>query len=168
MTDQIDTKTELLEAMDHEWERLYRLIMDTGPDVLVEKRDSAGWSAKDHLAHLAVWENSVLTMLRDGTPRWEGLGIDRAIYSLEDFDPENEVIRRNTAGMPLEEVVAFLKNTQDEMRRHVDGMTDEALLRPLSDFAEGGQGETVMRRLLGTFPWHQAEHRAYIERILAG
>lgn len=167
MTDQIDTKTELLDATDREWEKMDRLLMDADPVALVEKTDPAGWSSKDHVAHLAAWGHSLLLMLRDGTPRWEGLGVDKAIYSTQDFDPENEVIRQHTSGMTLEEVIAYLRNTQDEFRRLIDEMTDEALLRPLADYAEGGAGETVMRRILGTFPWHQAEHRRYIERILA-
>jgi len=166
MSDQITTKTDLILAMDREWEVLQRLIAGAGEPELTHKTDAAGWSSKDHLAHLAAWGNSVLLMVRDGTPRWDGLGIDRAIFSTENYDEENKVIRKQTSDWSLAQVTAHLENVYLEFRRMVDEMSDADLLRPLSDYAEGGEGETLMRRILGTFPWHFEEHREYIERIL--
>lgn len=167
MSDEITTRTELLLSMDREWEALERLLEHADTDDLVGKTDPAGWSSKDHLAHLATWGQSAISMIRDGTSRWDGLGISRGLYETPGWDEKNEAIRQQSEGDSLDAVRAHLDNVHHDMRRIVDGMTDADLLRPLAEVAEGGEGETIMRRILGTFPWHVAEHRAYIERILA-
>lgn len=167
MTDEITTRTELLLAMDREWEALERLLEHTSDRELTGKTDAKGWSSKDHLAHLATWGESVVRMIRDGVPRWEGLGLNRELYEAPGWDEKNEEIRQRSQVDTLEEVRAHLDNVHHDMRRIVDGMGDAELLRPLAEVADGGKGETIMRRVLGSFPWHYAEHREYIERILA-
>lgn len=166
MPEELTTKTDLILAMDREWEALKHTIDHAAPSELTGKTDPAGWSSKDHLDHLASWANSVLVPLRDGRPRWEGLGIDRALFDTEGYDEKNEVIRQHSRGLSLEEVVARLESIYLEVRRIVDEKPDADLLRPFLDYAEGGSGETLMRRIEGSFPRHFREHREYIERIL--
>lgn len=162
----ITTRSELLPALEHEWEALTRTVAEADEPDLVSKTDAAGWSSKDHLAHLATWARSVMRMVREGTPRWQGLGISKAVYDSDGWDQKNEVIRQNTQEMSLDEVMRELGSIQRDIVRIVDEMPDEELKRPLADFAEGGEGETLIRRIVGTFPDHYEEHRIYIERIL--
>lgn len=163
----ITTKAELLPALDAEWNALDLLVQSTDPNDLVEKTDPAGWSPRDHLAHLAMWARSVIRMVREGIPRWEGLGISKAVYNTPGWDEKNEAIRQTTLALSLEQVMHQLADIQHDIVRMVEGMSDEELNRPLADFAEGGERETLIRRIVGTFPDHYEEHRIYIERILS-
>lgn len=163
----ITSKAELLPAMELEWEALKRTARAADEQDLIDKTDPAGWSSKDHLAHLATWARSVIRMVREGTPRWEGLGISKEVYDTDGWDEKNEVIRQNTQGVSLDEVMSQLESIQREIVEIVEEMPDDELNRPLADFAEGGDGETLIRRIVGTYPDHYEEHRIYIERILA-
>lgn len=166
MPEELTTKTDLVLAMDREWEALKHTIDHADPSELTDKTDPAGWSSKDHLDHLASWANSVLVAVRDGRPRWEGLGIDRALFETEGYDEKNEVIRQLSLDLSLDEVVARLTSIYLEVRRIVDEMSDADLLKPFADYVDGGSGETLMRRIAGSFPRHFREHQEYIERIL--
>lgn len=164
----ITSKDELLPALEVEWEELRRVVDAEDESDLTGKTDAAGWSAKDHLAHLATWGRSVIRMVQEGIPRWEGLGISKAVYDMPGWDEKNEVIRRNTQDMSLDDVMRELEAIQRDIVGIVEEMSDAELNRPLADYAEGGEGETLIRRMVGTFPDHYEEHRIYIERILQG
>lgn len=165
---EITTKDELLEEMDRAWNSLQATIANAHPRDLVERTDAAGWSAKDHVAHLAAWENSVLGMIRDGRPQWEGLGIDKALFEAEGYDEENEIIRQQTVDWPLDRVISHLTAVHTEMVRMVEGFSDRDLHRPCSDFVTGGQDFAIFHKISGNGPGHYNEHREYIERILEG
>lgn len=163
----IVTTSDLMPALDTEWNALKRLVEQSRDADLTGKTDAAGWSSKDHLAHLATWAHSVVRMVREGTPRWEGLGISKAVYETPGWDEKNEIIRQATRDLPLDEVMRRLEDIQRDIVGIVEGMSDEELNRSLADFAEGGEGESLIRRIVGTFPDHYEEHRIYIEYILA-
>jgi hypothetical protein len=162
----ITSKDELLSALDVEWRALRRVVDEAEPEALTAQTDAAGWTSTDHLAHLAVWARSVVRMVREGIPRWEGLGISRAVYETPGWDEKNEVIRQNTRGMSSDAVMAELAAIQRDIVAIVGELTDVELNRPLAEFADGGEGETLIRRIVGTFPDHYEEHRGYIGRIL--
>jgi hypothetical protein len=164
----IATKADLLPALDREWVALRQLVDGTDSTALVDRTDPAGWSSKDHLAHLATWARSVIQMVREGVPRWEGLGISKAVYDTPGWDEKNEVIRQASRKVSLTEVMQQLTDIQNDIVKIVDEMSDEELNRPIAEFAEGGEGESLIRRIVGTFPDHYEEHRVYIERILRG
>lgn len=88
------------------------------------------------------------------------------MFETPGWDDKNEAIRQQSQVESLDEVRAHLERVHHDMRRIVDAMSDAELSCPLADVAEGGNGETIIRRLLGTFVWHVAEHREYIGRIL--
>ena len=162
----ITSRDELLPALEIEWEALRGVVGEAVPEALTGRTDPAGWSSKDHLAHLAVWARSVIRMVREGVPRWEGLGISKATYDTPGWDEKNEVIRQQMQALSLDDVMGELESIQREIVAIVGGMTDEELNRPLAEFAAGGEGESLIRRIVGTFPDHYEEHRGYIRRLL--
>ena len=163
----IPTAQEMVVEMQRAWSDLRAVVDAATPDELVEKTDAAGWSAKDHLAHLDAWDTSVLVMIRDGRPQWEGLGIDQAMYDEEGYDHKNEVIRQHSVAAPLDEVRASLASTHNEFVRVLEGMTDEQLHRPANDYVPGSGDFEIAHKIMGNTYMHYDEHREYIERILA-
>lgn len=168
MSDDHLSKTEVLEFFDTAWDDLQRVIANADPGAMMTKTDAAGWNVRDHLAHLAVWANGVLGMLRDGRPQWEGLGIPRERFDLADVDRMNEEIRQNTLDWPLDRTLARLEEVHRELMEAVRARTDDELQQPCSSFVEGGQDFEIIHKIDGNGPFHYDEHRPWIEEILAG
>lgn len=159
---------EIVAEMERAWDALNTVVdaADTGD--LIEKTDAAGWSVKDHLAHLEAWANSVLVMIRDRQPQWAVVGIDPALLENEsDYDRQNEVIRQRTIDTTLDEAREALAATHNEFVRMLRSMTDEAIRRPCNDYVPGSGEFEIAHKVLGNTYMHYDEHRVYIERILA-
>lgn len=71
-------------SIDAAWKDLLSFLAAVTPSQ-ASKRDQAGWSVKDHVTHLAVWEDSVAIFFRGGR-RHEALGIEEAFYIASNFD----------------------------------------------------------------------------------
>lgn len=165
---EITTRDQVTAALEGAWSALQEVVSSASASDLMERTDVAGWSPGNHLAHLAAWANSVLVMIRDGRPQWEGLGIDEALYNTEGYDEKNEAIRQQTVGWSLDRVTSHLAEVHHELMRVLAGMSDADLRRPCSAFVAGGQEFEIFHKLQGNGPEHYDEHRVYIERILAG
>jgi len=88
------TKVELEHRLDQSFSRLERRFEVLDARQLEGPTDPAGWTAKDHLAHLAAWERSMVHLLQ-GRPRHEGLGVEEAVY-MDDGRPIIERISANS------------------------------------------------------------------------
>jgi hypothetical protein len=168
MTDVVMSKAQLMTKFERAWNALQSTLDEANDADLTSKTDAAGWSGKDHLAHLADWANSVLVMVRDGRPQWEGLGIDKELFDTGGYDEQNEVIRQQSVDLPLKKVRSQLTDVHKEIVRILEGMSDSDLMRPCSDFVAGGQDVEIVHKLNGNGPDHYDEHRAYIAKILKG
>lgn len=88
---------QLLAANDAAWDRLRALVARHPESELITAHDPAGWTSKDHLAHLAALSGGMLHVLRDGWPQWQGMGIDAALFAAietDGYDRINEAIRQ--------------------------------------------------------------------------
>jgi hypothetical protein len=135
-------------------------------------RDAQGWVVKDHLAHLAAWERSIVFLLQ-GRPRYEGLGVDEATYrttEADGFDRVNAAIRLQTAGQTLAETLAGFQAVHGELLATLDGLTDADLLRTYSSFAPDEPGEEtgapIVGWIVGNTYEHYEEHLDWIRELL--
>lgn len=163
------TKDELERRLDDAWSLLQQRIDALGDDALTGLGDRAGWTAKDHLAHLAAWERSMVYLLQ-GKPRHEGLGVEEAVYLNGDDDTINAVIQSATKDLPLADVQALLRSTHEQLRSLVAGMSAADLQQPYSHFLpdEPGRddGRPIIERVSANGDSHFAEHLSYIEAIV--
>src|SRR5262245_10750470 len=137
-----------------------------------EIRDAQGWAVKDHLAHLAAWERSIVFLLQ-GRPRYEGLGVDKAAYLATDadgFDRVNAVIQRQAAGQTLAATLAAFRAVHQELLATLDGLTDADLFRTYSSYApdEPGAktGAPIIGWIVGNSYEHYEEHLGWIRALL--
>jgi hypothetical protein len=137
---------------------------------LTELRDAAGWSVKDHLYHLAVWERGMIYLLQK-RPRFEGMGIDEQSYNELDADAINAVIFEQHKDLPLSEVLETFDAVHREMVSLLSTMSWNDLARAYSYYAPDEPGETrdqpVLYWVFGNTAGHFEEHCAWIEAILA-
>ena len=160
-------KAELLAYTEERWRAFV-----TSTDALSDAEwtaltDAAGWSVKDHVAHVVCWVRSEIALLRHRTPLQESAGISDAVWNAGDFDPINEEVRQ----LAIDDSPAAVRAERDRVFRQlveaVSGLTGDDLARPANDFGFDEPGKTLLAVLTEYHGDHFAEHRGYIEIIVA-
>jgi len=163
------TKAELEREMDQGWSALEAMLSDLTEEQLTGPTDAEGWTVKDHLAHLAAWERSMVYLLQ-GKPRHEGLGVTVETYQ-GDIDDLNAAIQAASKDVPLSAVVTLLRTTHESLREQVASMSEDDLQQPYLHFLpdEPGRddGRPIIDRLHGNSGGHFVEHIPWMEAIVA-
>jgi hypothetical protein len=161
---------EYLEIMRRSRESLEKVIVGRSLDELTGLRDAGGWAVKDHLFHLAAWERG-MTYLLQKRPRYEGMGLDERSYVELDTDAINDIIFTHSRDRPLAQVMDEFRSSHREFLDVLGSMTFEDLQRPYSwynpDDTVPGRDQPVFNWVFGNTAHHFAEHREWIEQILA-
>src|SRR5260370_42317118 len=90
--ERILSKSELISNIERGWDDFQAYLKSFTEMQLIDPTDAVGWTVKDHLGHLAVWEDSVYALLTK-QPRREYMGVDRETWKSGDYDRINAVIR---------------------------------------------------------------------------
>lgn len=156
----------LLARIDQTWARLEDLVGRLGDPPLLAP-GANGWTIKDHLAHLATWEQVLLARLA-GRDRAAALGLDAASADLH-VDAINRLIYERNQGRSLADVLASSRETHQQVRAAIARLDDADLLRP-SAVVPGQPGADGVRPIIGWLTgmtWkHYEEHLAAIEADL--
>jgi uncharacterized protein (TIGR03083 family) len=160
---------ELLARIADGWAVLRERIAPLSSAQLTTPGPDGGWSVKDHLAHLATWENMLVALL-EGKPINTAFGISRAEYdALESTDALNAIITEQHKGHSLDEVMRRFEETHTRLVALIGALPDEELLKPITSFQPDDPDERpVLRKIIGDTYEHYAEHLPWIEAILAG
>ena len=129
MTTTRDTAATALVRLDHAWATLDKTVQGLSERELMEIRDPAGWSAKDHLMHVATWEQALLAKL-DGRPRHQALGLDASTEGSEDYDALNAEIFAATRARSLRDVLETLRGTHATTRAHIAALAAGGAVPP--------------------------------------
>lgn len=159
-------KEDLIARINVAWEDLQATLAGLTEEQLTVPRDAQGWSAKDHLAHLADWERSVVGLVRDRRPRYTTLGIDQALFASRDFDKQNAVILAATRDRSLAEVRADLSNVHREMLALLATLSEQELATPASEYVAGDADSPVYALVNGDTWDHYDEHRVWIAELV--
>ena len=161
------TKAELLAAIDQGWNAFQSYLASLGYEQVTIPTDAAGWTVKDHLVHLAVWEDGINALL-DKQPRPERMGLTPEQFESGDYDAMNEVIRQRHKDMPLQELAGMFFGVHERLVEKIKGLTDEDLKRPYRDYQPGSTDERpVIGRIMGNTYLHYEEHTPWIAAIAA-
>ena len=151
-----ETAAAALVRFDHAFAALDKTVKTLSERELTEIRDPAGWSAKDHLMHVAVWEQALLAKL-DGRARHKALGLDASTEGSEDWDALNAQIFAGTRQRSLGDVLEALASTHATTRAHIAALSEgrnaagaDAFLTDVPSYAEHyDQHHTWIKDLLG-------------------
>jgi hypothetical protein len=161
------TKNKLLAQMDEGW-KTFNVYLGT----LTEKQlsvptDAAGWTAKDHVMHLAAWENGIVAVM-EGRNRYEGMGVDAATWGRWNVDEINAVIQQLHQHLSYAEVLKRLNDVHDELVGKVQAATEEALARSFRAYQpDTNYDGTLADRILANTTRHYEEHTPWIAAIVA-
>jgi len=155
-------------SIDAAWKDLLSFLAAVTPSQ-ASKRDQAGWSVKDHVTHLAVWEDSVAILFRGGR-RHEALGIEEPLYAAGNYDEINEVIKVRLEGTALQEAIRNLEGAHRQLMGHLRTLRDADLNAKAREFFP--QAPRNDDRRLASLLWdntgrHFTEHLEWM-RDLAG
>jgi len=163
------TREALASANARSWRAVQALIVRHPEDALTTLHDDAGWTSKDHLAHLSAWLRSVVLPARDGISRWDALGVSEADFAArqdDEFFAINESIRRQHAAESLDEVLADAQSAIDQSQALIATSSDADLQRSI-DPCNPADGSVTVFQLLNGDGWEHFDlHRGYIAIIL--
>jgi hypothetical protein len=160
------SKTELLSKIDAGWNELQSYLALLTYEQVVEPTDAAGWTAKDHLTHLAAWEDSVWAML-NYKPRAEYMGLTPEIWATEDYDVMNAVLREKYKEMTVPDLQKWFFGVHERLVDKVKAMPEEELMRPYHHYQPGAKWDLPAMHwvIIDTYE-HYDEHKDYISRIV--
>jgi uncharacterized protein (TIGR03083 family) len=160
------TTANLLGRIGRGWDDLQAMIARLSREQLTGPADAAGWTVKDHLIHLAAWEDGIAAML-GGHSRLEAMGIDQATWE-SGTDAVNEAIYERNRELGLDAALERCRQVHQRLLDRIGAMSDADLLRPYSDFQpEAASAQPILGWIVGNSFGHYAEHRPWIEAIIA-
>lgn len=149
----------LVDRIEQSWSALMG-TMKSYPEVsYTAETDAAGWTALDHMAHVTAWERT-WTYLLNGRPRHEGLGVTEEQFKMG-FDPLNEIVRVRTANHSYEQVLTDARENHEKLVEAVRSAKVDEL--DIDQRDEPSLNALLTENVIE----HYADHREYIERILA-
>lgn len=160
-------KTEVLHRIDDGWRRLTELVEGIDPTTFVQPvKDD--WSPKDHVAHVAAWEEFLLAILeKRDRHRSMGVGDLRG----KETDEINDAVFQARRHLAPDEVRTVLAETHRIVRAAIESLSDADLQRPRSDFqpADSEDGESGDESLLNEIEWntwgHYEKHIAWLTAL---
>jgi DinB superfamily len=161
------TTAEMLSRLDRAWEALQGTVGALSPAQLTDVRDPAGWAVKDHLMHVAAWEDALLARLT-GRPVHVALGVDEAVLA-GDEDAENAAIFERHRHRPLTEVLDAVRASHRAARTSLAALGDRAVAGTLADVLPPGaekDGSPALAWIAGNTWEHYEAHCTWIRELV--
>jgi Protein of unknown function (DUF1706) len=160
------SRNSVLEPVEVGWRELDALVESLGPaGLLVTGAD--GWAVKDHLAHIAAWEQSLVALFA-GTDRAAAMGVTETEGGT---DALNDQIWKLHRDRTPEETLAYLRQTHEALMKRLSGMSDADLELSYNHYQPNDPRDPSDDRpavdWVASNTWeHYAEHVAWIQAML--
>ena len=129
--------------------------------------DAVGWSVKDHLMHMAVWEDGIDALLSHES-RDERMGFSAAAPKPRGLDNLNDAIFRQHKGKTLQQMLDARESIHARFVKTLGSLQDADLLRPIRDFdAESSSNQPIEGLIVGNSTAHYRKHLCWMEAIVS-
>jgi hypothetical protein len=160
------TVAELVQRIEKSWNAFYAYIDTLSEAQLTQPTDAVGWTAKDHLIHLASWEDT-LNALLEKKPQWENMGVEKSLWDSGDVDKINGILQKRYQAMPLSEVRQKHQKIHQRLMANIRTLADEDLQRPARDFQpDSKRTHPIVRPLIADTYEAYEEHTPWIAAIV--
>src|SRR5690606_39158975 len=119
-------KAELLKRINEGWDKLQAYIATLKPEQLTEPTDENGWTGKDHLIHLAVWEDGIDALLNKQI-RHQRMGLADGMWGNAHVDVINAHIQAQHRDKSLETVEVERLASHQGLIQTIESLSDEDL-----------------------------------------
>jgi ureidoglycolate hydrolase len=162
----VPTKAELLERIGASRERIESLVARRR-EADVTRPGPDGWSVKDHLVHVTIWEESLLALL-EGRDRDAAIGLEPSGGEVpSDVDAINARIHEKHRNRPYGDVLGKFRANDARVLDAVDKLSDSDLLRPYSYYQPGADEIRPVVGWINGNTWeHYDEHVKEMEKLL--
>lgn len=158
------TRENLLRQLESSWNELQTYLASLTEEQLTRPTDAVGWTVKDHILHIAMWEQAGIALLEGGSKR-KAMDIAPETWAQGD-DPINAVVQERYRDMPLDEAMQFLQQIHERMLKKLDTMTEEELLLPYRHYQPNSTDERpIIRWVIGDTIEHYREHTPWMAAI---
>lgn len=170
MKERIETKTDLIDALNEAQRQLDAFLNALTSEQLTKPRDAAGWSIKDHVAHLIAWQNG-MTALLQYQPRWPAMGLtaDFVRDHEGEIDEINHALAVQYKDMPAQTLLALRTESDAQFRQVIAALGDEQLQRAYAHYQPDEPGEDSGRPIMDwvaeNSALHIPEHLAWMKSI---
>lgn len=101
---------------------------------LTRATDAAGWTVKDHLAHLAAWQDGVTALLQR-KPRWAAMGLSASEAASNDHDAYNAALQKRHSKLGAPAVLRMLADADRRFLRALQPLSTAELHQAYDHFA---------------------------------
>jgi len=153
-----------MDRIDISWNELSLLVIKLGPDGLMVKAGD-GWSVKDHLAHVAAWERSLLGLI-EGQDRLAAMGLHEPVE--ENTDVINDALVKLHQHETPDQTLKYFRDSHAQLMTALGKLTDADLQKPYSHFqpADPDEKRPVIGWVAGNTYEHYAEHIDWINQVI--
>jgi len=153
-----------MQRIESSWNVLVALVGQIQDAGGLTKVGADGWTVKDHLAHIAAWEHSLLALI-EGRDRSLGMGLTEP---LEGIDAINEAVRKLHESDTAEEALGYFRASHLQLVTALDKLSDGDLQKPYSHYQPSDPDEErpVIGWVGGNTYEHYAEHIAWINQLI--
>ncbi len=164
------TQSELIEQLHQSWTKLEQTLAQLNDEQLTSQHDQVGWSIKDHLDHLSVWEEGIAALL-ECRPRYEAMGLDPVNLQNANEDQINAMIWERTKTRTLSETRTALRASREHLLRALDSLNDGDLSKGYSSYQpkepSEDSGKPIMDWVVSNSSGHYLEHLPWIQAIVS-
>ena len=153
----------LLERIEASWDNLFETVTKLGPGGLLFAAPD-GWAVKDHLAHVATWEHSLIGLL-EGRDRLSAMGVHEPLG--KDTDAINAAIQKLHASETPEQVLKYFRDSHARLMAGLGKLSEADLQKPYGHFQPSDPDEKrpVIGWVAGNTYEHYAEHIDWINQL---
>jgi uncharacterized damage-inducible protein DinB len=153
-----------MHRIETSWSELAELVNQLHDAGGLTRAGSDGWTVKDHLAHIASWEHSLLALVQ-GREREPAMGLSEAV---EGIDNVNEAIRKVHENDTADEALGYFRDSHAQLTSALGKLTDADLQKPYSHYQPSDPDEKrpLIGWVAGNTYEHYAEHIGWINHLL--
>lgn len=169
MSEQVKHNNQLSQSIDTDWARLEASLEGLNEQQLAQVCNEHGWSIKDHLAHIAQWEE-ILLMMFLGVSYEESMRIPWGKYPI--FNDVNEALRRQWVDFSPGFILNRLNRVHHHLMERLSPLTEEDLQTPVKQFFSSIWIPEYEQRNMTEFirahtDTHYRDHAGWIEQMKA-
>ena len=155
-----------LQRIETAWNELVELVNQVQEAGGLNQVGADGWTVKDHLAHVAAWEHSLLALI-EGRDRFAGMGVREPVE--ENTDSINEAVRKLHENDSADEALGYFRDSHAQLVAGLEKLSDADLQKPYSHYqpSDPDQKRPVVDWVGGNTYEHYAEHVAWINQLIS-